>query len=169
MDASKISFFSATKEALANPGLDMKKRRELKVERVKTFIRTKPVGYKFRLSDLISAAGYNANDEKAYASGYAFVRALDGTEITIERTPKFRKSVVVLNDDTVHVTTPKREETAEPEKAGEDKPSEEPELLPKLMVAPVDVKVVRYIEKLARDFSWRNNSNDLREFVRSLK
>lgn len=164
MDASKISFFSATKEALSNPGLDWDKKRALKIERVKTYIRSKPVGFKFKFADLISAAGYNPADRNAYAAGYAFVKALDGKELTIEKTPKFRKSVTILKDDSVRVLTPKREEQltkGEGNKAAEDQAPN--------VVGAHDIALVRYVERLARDFSWRNDSNDLREFVRSLK
>lgn len=171
MDVSRVTFFAQTKAALDNPGLSPEKKRALKIERVKTYIRSKPVGTKFKLSDLIAAAGYRIADKKSYQAGYAFVKALDGKEITIEQTPKFRKSVVVLKDESVRTVVPAKPKADEAQgDAAEDKQTEKSTnpFRPFLGVA-VDVDFIRQVEVLAREFSWKNDSNDLREFIRSLK
>lgn len=165
MDASKVSFFSGTKEALNNPGLDFHKKRALKIERVKAYIRLKPAGHKFRMAELIAAAGYNPDDGNTYSAGYGFLKGIDGKEISIEKTPTYRKQVNILGDDTVKTTKPAETET--PEVKTVQAPAKPESHIS--FSGEVNVILVREVERLAKQFAWKNDSNDLREFVRSLK
>lgn len=177
MIASRVTFSKETRLKLQNPALDYAKRRKLKIERVKEYIREQPAGTKFRMEDLIAAAGYN---EDQYASGYGFITALNRSGILqIEKTSKYYKEVTIPGDAN-KVKEPKQtieeiraEETKEEETIDEpaDKVRDivETPTFSRLEYVVVDTELIRQIENLAREFSWNNNSNDLREFIKSLK
>lgn len=185
MDASRVTFFRETRQKLTSPVLDKTKRRALKIERIKEFIRSKPAGTKFRMEDLMYAAGYGSEN---YASGYAFITGLRKNGILdIEKTSKFKKTVTIPED----VKVKKLNEPVEVPEAPEEAPVEPETLVNELDSPPTapepdwdalwakekranqpeidELTLIRHIEMLAKEFSWKNDSNDLREFVRSLK
>lgn len=178
MQASKVSFFSETKLALTNPILSKKKKRELRINRLKDYIRSQPVGTTFRMMDLMAAAGYDPANSGQYASGFGFLTALNKRGIIdIERTTSYQKLVTIPGDETTRkisdlpeVTTPEKDEEVVATSQEEDKPSEQREIhFTRLEYQVVDVETVRMIENLAREFSWTHDSDSLREFIKSIK
>lgn len=175
MQASRVSFFAETRMKLDNPVLDFMKKRNLKIERVKEFIREQPAGTKLKFEDVIGAAGYMTNDTKSYGAGYAFVRGLwKSGIIEIEDTVKHLKLFTIPSDAINKVEELPVETTPEPgdEVVVEDKQEEQEQAhvtFTRLEYQVVDVEEVRRIENLAREFSWSNDSDSLREFIKSLK
>lgn len=153
MEASKVTFFRETQARMSSPVLDAKKKRKLKIERVKEYVRSKPAGTKFQYVDLIYAAGYNAAQEKQYNAGYAFIKGLDAKGIIkIEKTNKYRKEVTIPSD--ANAQTPLKKIVNQ---------------LPK----PENTRVISIteIEQKARNLSWHNpdKHNDLRAFIATLR
>lgn len=186
MIASKVTFSRETQAALLNPALDFKKKRELRINRVKEFVREHPAGHKFRMMDLIAAAGYNPDNPGNYASGFGFITALNKRGIiNIEKTKQYGKEVTIPGDENIvkegrqTIAEIRAEEAAKEAKETETPVNEpdnsveldKPEVVTftRLEYQVVDVEEVRRIENLAREFSWNNDSDSLREFIKSLK
>jgi hypothetical protein len=165
MQASKLSFFESTKFQLnSNPILKSKSAKsKLRRTRVIDFIKEYPVGSKFTKSDLIYAAGYT---QQQYGQGFAFIQRMEKDGIIfIENTKKFKKEVNVLKDPrqdgrTTVIAPPATDEPVPTEDAPEDAEDE---------VMAKDIDFIIKIEKIARTFAWKENSDSLREFVKSLK
>lgn len=170
MQASKISFFNETREKLNNPILDWKKKRELKIARVIEYIESKPTGTRFKLSDLGEAAGYRITEMKDRQAGYAFIKQLgNGGVLNIEKTGKWKKLVTV--PDNRHQPIPNVAHVSDLPDSTAPQPGDSLEVLGDAedMEISRDIAFIIRIEKAARQFSWKENSDSLREFVKSLK
>lgn len=72
------SIAQRTREQLDNQFLTPKKRRQIKINGVKDYIRSKPSGTPIQLHELINAAGYHSNgiESAGYKAGQQFISKL---------------------------------------------------------------------------------------------
>ena len=113
MHASKLVLNQEMHRVLnSGPLMTYKRRRELKIQRVKDYIRKQPVGTKIQPKRLIYEAGYDLS--RNYAAGWQFVDGLVRTGIiTRERIPNSDSAYFTVPED-VKVTTPASKLVEEP-------------------------------------------------------
>jgi len=174
LQVTNVRFFKETQAKLDSPALDYGKKRQLRTERVKDYIRERPVGTKFRMMELMAAAGFDPSVPGQYTTGFGFIKGLHDKDILeIEHTPSYHKTVTILGEATT-VVPPRQTDMP---LAEEDKPEGEQPLENKLKPVDivqeqyrvVDVDVVRKIEAIAKQFAWETGSDSVREFVKWIK
>lgn len=159
MEASKVTLNQDMRNALNNPILDKKKKRELKIKRIKEYIMSKPNGTKMSMKDLMYEAGYDV--DRQYAVGWVFVNNLIKKRIIIATDiPKSMKKTFVVPGTTIK----------EPDNPVESSNTPEDDAM---VVSDVsekkNYKLIEVVEAKAKQFAWENNSDSLREFIKFLK
>ncbi len=94
MEASKVTI---SQETLNSNVLSRKKKRELRIESVKSFIRNTVAGEKMDMVALMAAAGYNP--KRQYQSGYQFITGLMKKRIVVKDDPKSINSTWSIPSD----------------------------------------------------------------------
>lgn len=165
MQASRVVISRETRNEMANNPLfkSRKAKSRFRAQKIIEYINSKPSGTKFGISELIAVAGYT---ESQYATGWAFVKRLQKSGILwIEKTNHFKKDVFVMkNADGSKVAKTKEMATDVISNAGT---SSSIEIAPTVEL-PKEVDFREKVKTLAKDFSWNNNSDSLREFVNTL-
>lgn len=158
MDASKVTISQETREKLSRP-LSAKNKKALKIQLIKEYIRSKPIGTKFSMQELAAAAGY---DKNRGAVGWAFVNRLHKNGvIDIEGVTKYKKNVTIPKDSKA---------TKELSISKDDKKLDTSSSLTKREDKNVsNLAFITEVEDKAREFSWKENSDSLREFIKFLK
>lgn len=167
MDASRISFSNHTREMLANPILDKKKKSQLRENRVKDYIRSRPHGAA-KLYDLIAAAGYRVDVPGQYASGWAFVNRMvrDGVirKQDLEDEPRSYLKQWVIPEDAKII---KPANVPEEGNKTENPVDESPDRGQALFTVATSIAQFSHEDLLtkAKKFAWERNSDSLREFM----
>lgn len=160
MEATKVTIIDPG--MLNSPLLSKSKKRELKENLVKEYIRSKPAGMPIPPSKLIVAAHYDPNTQ--YQSGWAFVNNMVKKGIILkEKIVRSDSSYWTVPGDATTVVPPTEKSTED--LIGDDQainrvwPSEP---LNSIIDPPKDVS---WIITKAKEFAWRENSDSLREFI----
>jgi hypothetical protein len=145
MDATQVKLNGAMLDQMARPGISRTKRQKLREENIKAYIKSKSPNHLFTIADIIYAAGYT---HERYQTGYSYINRLikQGkiTKLSKARLSKFTVGGSIVN-----------KEVQEPSVVL-DKDLREHEFVLK-------------VEAKAKQFAWNNDSDSLREFIRSLK
>lgn len=149
MNASKVTISQETRARLDNPALSPTRKRALKAEMVKEYIRDAN-GKKKTKQQLIAAAGYSPVG-KGYTAGFAFITGLCKRGIISHNDTKSYKKVWIVNEAPV---SPSPKEVAEKIVSG------------KAIVELKEFKMDKItLTDMAKQFAWSNNSDSLREFI----
>lgn len=170
MIASKVTFSSKTREMLNYRPLSQGDKSKLRKRRVKEFIRELPTG-EAQTKELIAAAGYDISRDSQYATGWQFIKGMTRRkEIGYNDGPASQKLVkhwYIPGDAKTTNKVPKREEDEgdkpEPKHEDADKGKDEMTTLP-----PASLHSAQTLLHQAKEFSWQQNSDSLREFLRWL-
>lgn len=171
MIASNVKFTNETKLLLNSPALDDNKRRGLRKNRIKEYIRSHPVGHLFRQYMIIEAAGYDIKKKNEFQNGYNLIRRMitDG-ELTEEKQPGTIRRIYTIPEDAKLVKL-----------ALEDKPALQTPAPPPISFKtdtpePTDDQSTANravfalsVERKAKEFAWAKASDSLREFIEYLK
>ena len=109
MDVSKVTISQETKKKLAESmNLTMKRKGEIRLNGIKALIRSKPAGHKFRLVELINAAGYHhsGSGSRGYQAGSAYITYLVKHGKIIRHNKKGFKSEYAIPEDVKSTMNP---------------------------------------------------------------
>lgn len=150
-------------ETMIKNTLSRKRKMELRQEAIVAFINSKPIGTRFRMRELIKAAGYDSDSVSQYQSGFTFVDRLtkNGT-LKREKVPKSTAHHYWV----IQQPQPISFKGAEEVDTTSGEPQEPVVELP-IMEVPSDVTIkdVTELVSKAKQFAWDSNSDSLREFV----
>lgn len=170
MEVSKITLEEETKRKLLNPYLSRNKKLQLRIEAMKSYIRSKPAGTPIGTQELVHVGHY-----KSYGSGWSQIQKLKKKGVLKEdKIPGKMKSIWSIPGDvkTERISELPVEVPSKPE--DEVVVSEDKKDLSSLGRALKQVTEVRgtvneYVIKQAKEFAWSKNSDSLREFIEWLK
>lgn len=119
MQASRLIISDETrKKLMSDYPLSEERKRRIRIEGIKALIRSKPAGHKFKLSELLAAAGYRVgnsgksivdrdpSERRAYWAGQAFLSTVIRKRIIVKNSPNSFKSSYSIPEDAVEVKKP---------------------------------------------------------------
>lgn len=171
MIASNVKFTNETKLLLNSPALDESKRRQLRKNRIKEYIRSHPAGHLLRQYQLIEAAGYDVKKKNEFQNGYNLLkRMIIDRELTEEKQAGTIRRIYTIPEDAKLV------ESA-PEKPAPESPTPEPISFKTDTPPPLTndqnsanrAVFALSVERKAKEFAWLKSSDSLREFIEYLK
>lgn len=171
MQASKLTLSPEMLEAINKPGLTRKQKTKLRVNAIKDFIRSQPVGTPLSVKEIVEAGGY-----QSYGSGSVAVsKFIKKGFISRHKSSESYKSVWSIPGDANVVVPPLPKEDWHTPENVERKIDELPEVETPILGDAEDMELGRdmafiiRVQKAAMTFAWKDNSDSLREFVKSLK
>jgi hypothetical protein len=153
MIASKLIITQETREKLNNPVLSPTKKRELRERMIKDKINNS-IDSKFTKQELVVAAGFNPiTTTNEYANGLGLVNSMVKRHIIMHNnTTEFRKVWTVIDNMKV---------TPTPKQVAGSVVKKEPVVV---LSEKTELDKVTLVD-MAKEFSWRENSDSLRNFI----
>lgn len=167
MEASKVIISQDMQDYINNPKISTERRMQLRADRVVEYIKSKPAGEYIKKLDLVHAAGYVTENNRA--RGYSFIDSLiSSKKISCHQDSRTRMSWSV-NDSKISNTEKPSANLDKPKKPP-IKDSEEPSKneidIPRGCRVKKQLADIKYE---AQQFAWNYSSDSLREFINYLE